>query len=104
MEKRTYSNKLQVILEFLNSKMTYKELAVKYGIPSSTIKSWVRAYRKRHPVEEGNIEPHHNLDAETSNKQLKELMLKNQLLNQIIKLAEEHTGIDFKKKFGTRQS
>ena len=104
IKKKTYSNKLQVILEYLNGSSSYKELGGRYNIPHYTIKSWVQSYRKGQAAQEVNTESSENVDSEVVRKQLKELVLKNALLEQMLKLAEEQTGIDFKKKIGTRQS
>ncbi|MEO6849130.1 MAG: hypothetical protein ABI203_11015, partial [Mucilaginibacter sp.] len=36
-------------------------------------------------------------------KQLEEEKLKNELLEEILRLSEEQAGIDFRKKFGSRR-
>jgi len=68
-------------------------------LPARTIQTWVRAYRKNHP--EHAPVPVADKDLQ---KRLAHAELKNELLEEILKIAEEETGIDFKKKFGARQS
>lgn len=83
----------------MSSDQTYKSLGEKYGLADRTIQSWVRAYRKTHPCD--NTAP---VVGSSLAKQLEHSELKIELLEEILKIAEEQTGIDFKKKFGARRS
>lgn len=100
VKKRSYEKRLHIIQEFLTTSQSYSELALRFGVPSSTIKWWVSQYRKHHQQSVAVIE----VNTDTSGKKLSKVELKNQLLEQILELAKEHTGIDFKKKYGTRRS
>lgn len=92
-------NKHQIIKEYLSSDQTFKGLGEKYGLPARTIQTWVRTYRKSHPEQAPVAVADKDLQ-----KRLAHTELKNELLEEILKIAEEETGIDFKKKFGARQS
>jgi len=105
VRKRTYKNQIQIVQEYLTSSITLKELSQKYDIPKDTISYWVKCYRKRQQNSATYSEQTEEVVADkTINKKLQDLTLKNALLEQILKLAEEQTGIDFKKKYGTKQS
>lgn len=104
IKPKKVSNKQQIISEYLNSKATFLQLQQRHGVPARTIQSWVRVYRKHHPQA---VHPSTTTASTRLNpleQQLQQLTLKNQLLEQIICLAKEHTGIDIAKKYGTRQS
>jgi transposase-like protein len=94
-------DKAAIIAEYLTQGNTYKFLGEKYGIPHETIKGWVRAHRlKAVPVKGEEPQSQREKDLGT---ELHNLQLKNQLLEEILSLSEQETGIDFKKKYGTRQ-
>jgi transposase-like protein len=93
------ASKQDVIQEYLTTDKTLKFLGQKYGIPAPTIQGWVRAYRMSRTTKE----PAPAVDRDLQ-KLLSQAELKNQLLEEILRIAEEQTGIDFKKKFGARRS
>jgi transposase-like protein len=97
-EKAT--NKQQIISEYLTGGETFAALSKKYGVNARTIQTWVRVYRKRQP-EPGVI--HEQADVKLLQKRLEQAELKNELLEEMLRLSEEQTGIDLRKKFGTRQ-
>jgi transposase-like protein len=101
IEKKRRANKHQLITEYLTSDQTFESLGAKHGVPGRTIQTWVRSYRKSHPeifpvLAKG--------DEKELKKQLEQEKLKNDLLEEMLRLAEEHTGIDLRKKFGAKQS
>ena len=101
MIKSTATQKRQqVISEYISGEGSYKSLGEKYKINPRTIQSWVRAFRKDHPSGKKG-KP---VDIESLKKQLADARLKNELLEEMLRLSEEHTGIDLRKKYGTRQS
>lgn len=101
IEKNKRANKHQIITEYLTSEQTYDSLGNKYGFPGRTIQTWVRAYRKSNP----DVFPlPEKIDEKDIKKQLEQQKLKNALLEEMLHLAEEHTGIDIRKKFGAKQS
>jgi len=102
IRQKKVSNKQQIISEYLTGNDSFLTLSKKYGVNARTIQTWVRAYRKRHPAEleqsEGRTE-----DIKGLKKQLEEAKLKNELLEEMLRLSEELSGIDLRKKFGPRQ-
>ena len=105
INRKTSSNRQQIISEYLSGSESYQALAKRYGVKARTIQSMVRAFRKQQPstVDKPSVvnpvQQFHTLQ-----KQLENTTLKNELLEEMIRLAGQHTGIDIKKKFGTRQS
>jgi hypothetical protein len=61
--------------------------------------------KKRHKLEkEGkNPEPELPKDVKLLQDALHKSQLKGKLLEEMLKLSEEHTGIDLRKKFGTKR-
>jgi hypothetical protein len=43
-------------------------------------------------------------DIRALKKQLKEAELKNELLEEMLRLSSQQAGVDFRKKFGSKQS
>ena len=97
------SNKQQIITEYLTSEASYNELSEKHGIKLRTIQTWVRGYRQRHPEFKNTVQLDEN-NSKDLRKSLEHAELKSALLEEILILAEEHTGIDLRKKFGAKQS
>ena len=93
------SKKQQIVSEYLTGNETLTALSARYGVNARTIQSWVRAFRKQHPAEDVEIPS----DVKALKKQLAEAQLKNELLEEMLRLSEEQTGIDFRKKFGSKQ-
>lgn len=94
--------KSAIIEEYLTSQDSYLTIGQKYGISPNTIKSWVRAYRKSKDklVKESG-------EASSREKalvaELEKVRLKNELLEEIIKISEQNTGLDLRKKHGSKQ-
>jgi len=99
IKKKQVPNKDQIIKEYLAGGHTFKALGSKYCVADRTIQTWVRAYRKSFP--EGFMS---HLEDSDLRKQLARSEMKNELLEEILKLASEQTGIDIRKKFGAKQS
>lgn len=98
--KNKTSNRQQIISEYITGDKSFKQLAEEYYVPARTIQSWVRSFRKRTasaPQPEG-------LEIKALQKQLEQTQLKNELLEEMLRLSEKHTGLELRKKFGTRQS
>lgn len=102
IRRKKAANKQQIISEYLTGDESFLALSKKYGVNARTIQTWVRSFRKRHPIEpaqagEGSAE------VKALQKQLEEARLKNELLEEMLRLSEELSGIDLRKKFGSRQ-
>jgi transposase-like protein len=94
-------NKQQIISEYLTGGETFQALSVKYGVNARTIQTWVRAFRKQQPLPAQSLSDEG--DVKALKKQLAQAELKNELLEEMLRLAEEQAGIDFRKKFGSGQ-
>jgi transposase-like protein len=102
IRRKNHTSKEQIISEYLTGDQGFRVLGEKYGVKARTIQTWVRAYRKRTAPLSIPIQAEQSVDQ--LKKQLKQAQLKNELLEEMLRLSEEHTGIDIRKKFGTKQS
>ena len=111
MDKKKIS-KEEIVAEYLTSNISYRALEKKYGVPSRSICDWVLKYQGRLPnrkeqerlrkiKEENAIEL--PTEVKILQKELRKSQLKNELLEEMLKLSEEHTGIELRKKFGIKQ-
>lgn len=98
--KKVSDKKSQIISEYLTGADTFNALEQKYGVKARTIQTWVRAYRKSHDIVL-EVPPE---DVKSLKKQLQQIQLKNELLEEMLRLSAEQTGIDIRKKYGTKQS
>ena len=105
----------EIVAEYLSGKHTYRELGLKYGIPYRSICDWVLEYQGRKPSwrekmkrqkekQTGQTDPELPKELKLLQKELRKQQLHNKLLEEIIRIGAMETGIDWKKKFGTRQS
>ena len=101
VERKIFSNKEQVISEYLTSSVSFSTLSTKYGVNARTIQGWVRSFRKQLPEYEVKQAEISEADVAAIKKQLAQAELKNELLEEMLRLAEEQAGIDFRKKFGS---
>lgn len=99
IRREIVSKKQQIISEYLTGESTFVSLSEKYGVKARTIQTWVRAFRKHQPILSSE-EPE---DVKALKRQLAQANLKNELLEEMLRLSEEHSGIDFRKKFGSGQ-
>jgi transposase-like protein len=96
------SKKQQIISEYLSGNDTFKSLSLKYGVNERTIQTWVRAFRLNNSA--GAEISTDKDDVKKLKKQLEDAQLKNELLEEILRLSAEQTGFDGRKKYGTKQS
>jgi transposase-like protein len=102
IRKKSVGNKSQIISEYLCGDLTFLQLEQKHGVAARTIQSWVRSFRLKNPVVVQK--PDSVDDVKKLKKQLEDAQLKNELLEEMLRLSEEQTGLDLRKKFGSRQS
>jgi len=113
-KKRANISKEAVVAEYLTGTITYRGLEAKYGIPSRTICDWVLAFQGRKPswkqkkdrkTQRDGITPGPEVpkDVKLLLTALRKSQLKNELLEEMLKLSEEHTGVDLRKKFGAKR-
>ena len=114
MKKKSIT-KEEIIAEYLTGEISYRALEAKYGVASRTICDWILEYQGRKPTykdkmrkkrEKETGQPEKELPKEVKLLQsaLRKSELHNKLLEEILRLSKEQTGIDFRKKFGTKRS
>jgi transposase-like protein len=107
--------KEKVVAEYLTGNYTYRELGLKYNMPYRSICDWVLDYQGRKPgyrekMQRKRAKEGQPQEAELSNEvkilqsELRMQRLHNKLLEEIIRIGGIETGIDLKKKFGTKRS
>ena len=101
-------SKEEIIAEYLSGDYTFRELGTKHNIPYRTIAGWVWAYqgrtiswrekmKRRKENQTGVKEPELPKEMKLLQKELHKQQLHNKLLEEIIRIGEKHTGIDWKK-------
>ena len=103
IRQKVHSKKQQIISEYLSGEETFKALSKKYDVNLRTIQTWVRSFRKATPSSAVGSSRDKE-DVKSLKKALEQERLKNELLEEMLRLSEEQTGIDFRKKFGTKRS
>jgi len=105
-------NREEIIAEYLTGNISYRALGEKHGVPSRSICDWVMRYqgrllswkeKGRKEKATGKKEQELSNDVKILQKALRKSELKSELLEEMLRLSEEHTGIDLRKKFGTKQ-
>jgi len=104
IKKKDHKSKPQIISEYLSGNESYKSLSEKYEVKARTIQSWVRAFRIHTQPVTSSLDTPINENVKNLKQQLAKAELKNELLEEMLRLSEEETGINFRKKFGTKQS
>lgn len=104
IEKQTPANKQQIIAEYLGGTESFNALERKYGVKARTIQTWVRSHRIKHNQGKAQPRQQEREDIRSLKKQLKEAELKNELLEEMLRLSSQQAGVDFRKKFGSKQS
>jgi transposase-like protein len=104
IRKEPVANKQQIVSDYLTGDQTFDALSLKYGVNARTIQTWTRAFRLRQLPGVASSVNYGQDDVKMLKKQLREAELKNELLEEMLRLSQEHTGIDLRKKFGARQS
>lgn len=109
-------SKEEIIAEYLSGDYTFRELGAKYNVPYRTIAGWVWAYQgktiswrekmkhRKEKLNGGVAELELPKELKLLQKELRKQQLHNKLLEEIIRIGGKQTGIDWKKKFGTKQS
>jgi len=113
-KKKENSSKESIVAEYLTGTISYRGLEAKYGFPSRSICDWVMEYqgrkpswkkKKQHKLEnEGKTpEPELPKDVKLLKDALRKSQLKSELLEEMLKLSEDYTGVDLRKKFGAKR-
>lgn len=101
-------NREAIIAEYLTGDYSYRRLGAKYGIDFRKIHYWVSNYKgniKPRKKEAKNEEPVVASSTEVKQLQaeLRKAKLHNEVLEEMLKLSEQLTGIELRKKFGTKR-
>ena len=102
IRKEHQPKKREIVAEYLDTDVTFAALEEKYGVPLRTVQTWVRAERKRRDLIPSA--PNESQSVKDIAGQLEQERLKNELLEELLRLSKEDTGVDLKKKYGTRRS
>lgn len=101
-------NREAIVAEYLTGDYSYRQLEAKYGIDFRKIHYWVSNYK-------GNIKPKKKAlkkeepvsasfaEVKQLQAELRKAKLHNEVLEEMLKLAEQLTGIELRKKFGTKR-
>ncbi len=111
MEKTTF-NREAIIAEYLTGEITFRQLAAKHGVDFRTIHYWVSNYKGR--IKPKAKLPKSNLPAEIASAvlpadvkklqaELRKAKLHAEVLEEMLKLSEDLTGIELRKKFGAKR-
>jgi len=103
--------KEKIIAEYYAGGISYQGLANKYGYSKQSIWEWVKAFegKKRIRTNQSSIEGKgEEIEIPKKVKELEAELhrtkLRNKLLEEVIRLNEEETGVDLIKKAGTKRS
>ena len=109
--KKDKELKEKIVKEYLAGGTSYNDLGRKYGYAGQTIWDWVKAYEGKKRVRSKTSSKAAKEWVEDLPKEVKDLQtelrktkLRNQLLEEVIRLNEEATGIDLIKKTGAKRS
>jgi transposase-like protein len=95
-------NKKEVIEEYLKGGATYRELGKKHGVHFATVGKWIRGtLLKQDKIIASGTAP---LVVVELQKELREMQLRNKLLEAMLDIGAEQYGIDLRKKAGTKRS
>lgn len=103
--------KESIIAEKLTTKISYRALGSKYNLKFQTVHQWVQEYqgKVRNRKSEKKIKPVvvENLnqlptDVKKLQEELRKARLLNEILNEVINVAEEELKIPIRKKFGAK--
>ena len=106
--------KESIIAEYLSTAISYRELGVKYGMNFRNLHRWVMQYqgRMKRPTTKKIAMPTEGLtekeplptDVKELQAELRKARLLNEVLTEVINIAEEELGLPIQKKPGTKQS
>jgi len=107
----TESLKESIIAEKLTTKISYRALGSKYKLKFQTIHQWVQGYqgKMRNRKSEKKMQPaaveslnQLPTDVKKLQEELRKARLLNEILNEVINVAEEELKIPIRKKFGSK--
>jgi len=103
--------KESIIAEYLSTGLSFRKLGIKYGINFRNIHRWVLQYqgRMKKPATSNSVKPKPELaqevlptDVKKLQAELRKSRLLNEVLTEVINIAEEELGLPIRKKSGTK--
>ena len=106
--QETQIKKEAIVAEYLTGEYSFRQLGNKYGIDFRKIHYWVSNYKgKIKPLKKQAKAPDQATPLPNEVKQLqvelRKAKLHNEVLEEMLKLSEQLTGIELRKKFGTKR-
>jgi len=108
------STREEIVAEYLTGAYSYRELGAKHGIPHRSICDWVMESQGRKESWREKTKRLNQLAKEQTpdvpkevallQTELRKAKLQNKLLQEILRLSEEYTGVELRKKYGTKRS
>jgi len=109
----TQNQKEGIITEYLTTEISYRDLGEKHGLDYRTIHRWVHNYqgKMRNRKKIIKSEPASNdsvdalpMDVKKLQNELRKARLLNEVLTEVINIAEEELKLPIRKKYGTKRS
>lgn len=103
--------KESIIVEKLTTEISYRSLASKYNLNFQTIHRWVQDYQgrmsnrktdKKNKLESVSGAEQLPTEVKKLQEELRKARLLNEVLNEVINVAEEELKIPIRKKFGAK--
>jgi len=107
----TETLKESIIAEKLTTEISYRALAAKYNLKFQTVHRWVQEYQgkmRNRKSDKKNIPESVSgayqlpTDVKKLHEELRKARLLNEVLNEVINVAEEELKIPIRKKFGAK--
>jgi transposase-like protein len=105
--------RVEVVAEYLTGSVSFRELGERYGISRMTVHRWVKEHKSGKGAHQEAIERVAGVmgtreeslpeDVGRLKRELREARLYNKLLEAMIDIAEEQTGIVIRKKPGAKR-
>lgn len=106
--------KESIITEYLTGKMSLRKLGRRYGISFHTVHNWIMVYQGRmkkritisvaNPPTDPSVKEALPTDVKELQAELRKSRLLNEVLTEVINIAEEELGLPIRKKSGTKRS
>jgi transposase-like protein len=102
------TNREAIVAEYFTGDYTYRQLGARHGIDFRKIHYWVSNYkgnikrRKKADKKEDQVAAP-STEVNQLQSELRKAKLHNEVLEEMLKLSEQLTGIELRKKFGTKR-
>lgn len=104
--------KESIIAEYLSTGLSFRKLGIKHGVDFRKVHRWVMQYQGRMKKTSANkiVKPKPDLndlaslptDVKKLQAELRKALLLNEVLTEVINIAEEELGLSIRKKSGTK--